>query len=103
MTEGVASYGARGQAIQKNAEALHKKGLLTDTEFKELTNDTFSQRDFAAVNAAMERTKNFTDLGATQRLNSDVIALRPSMKKAVDEKQQTLGQAFGALLRVMMQ
>lgn len=76
--------------------------MLTDAEFAELTNDTFHQRDFEAVNAAMARTTNFTDLAATRQLHSDLLALRPSMKKAVDEVPQTVAQAFGALLKTML-
>lgn len=102
MTQGIQTYGALGGRIAANARVLRDQKLLTPEQFKELTNSTFSQKDFAAVNAAMEKARNGQQLASTSQLNSDIIALRPSMTPDPKEKPMGLWNALLGLVKAFL-
>lgn len=86
MSQGIQKYGELGTSIAARATKLRNQGLLSSGEFQELTNATFSQKDFAAVNSAMAKTKTFDQLNTTSRLHSDLIKLQRNMDKDPAEK-----------------
>jgi hypothetical protein len=107
MSDGISQYGAKGAAIANTAKALHAQRLLTDGEFKELTNSTFSQRDFQAANAAIERAKAIPGISeaftSARQMNSDLVSLRGQMKPDPADPQMGLGNALRNLFKVMVQ
>ena len=103
MSQGIQKYGTLGGRIAANASALRDQKLLTPEQFKELTNSTFSQKDFAAVNAAMEKARNGQQLASASKVNSDLIALRPGMTPDPNEKPMGLGNALLGLVKAFLQ
>lgn len=103
MSDGISRYGDRGVAIAATARSLHSQNLLTDAQLAELTNATFSQRDFQAANAAMEKAKDFPQLNAAKSVSDGLISLRGQMKPDPNDPKMTLGEALWGLVKVMMQ
>jgi hypothetical protein len=107
MPDNISSYGPKGAAIEKTARSLHAQNLLTDGQLRELTNGTFSQRDFQAASAAIEKAKALPGISQAFKdalqMNGDLVSLRPQMRKDPNEPQMTIGQSLRDLFRTMMQ
>ena len=102
MTQGIQKYGDLGGRIAANARTLRDQKLLTPEQFKELTNPTFSQKDFAAVNAAIQKAKNGSQLTRASHISSDLVALRPGMTPDPTEKPMGLGNALLGLVKAFL-
>lgn len=106
MSDGISQYGNKGVSIANTAKTLHAQKLLTDGEFKELTNSTFSQRDFQAANAAIEKAKAIPGVEAFSsalKMSSDLTSLRSQMKPDPTDPPMGLGNALRNLFKVMVQ
>lgn len=103
MSGGIQGYGDKGVAIASAARSLHAQKLLTDAQLAEVTNGTFSQRDFEAANAAMAKAMDMPQLRAAKSLSDNFISLRSKMTPDPNDPKMGLGDALWGLVKVMMQ